>query len=107
MKPAPSTFAVRALLTGSLFFGTGAVAQSAQPPKTEKAQPSALSTPPRPTSSNRWDSLPRMTAYRCLAEALGTASDPQTGAPLRRSVDPETGKPLCPPIQPSPREAQR
>ena len=106
MKPTPSAFAVSALLTGSLFFATDALAQSVQPSNAQKAQPAAVSAPSRPTSSNRWESLPRMTAYRCLAEALGTASDPQTGAPVRRSVDPETGKPLCPP-PPSTGEPQR
>ena len=50
----------------------------------------------RPTSSNPWDSLPEMSVDHCLAEALGTASDPRTGAPVRAAVDPQTGKPLCP-----------
>ena len=99
MKPAPSAFTLSALLSGSLLLGTEALAQSAQAPEPKQAQPSAVSDLPRPSSSNRWDSLPRMTAYRCLAEDLGTASDPQTGAPLRRSVDPQTGKPLCTPAQ--------
>jgi hypothetical protein len=107
MKPTSSALAVSALLTGSLFLRANALAQEAQAPKTETAQPAAVSDPSRPTSSNRWESLPRMTAYRCLAEALGTASDPQTGAPLRRSVDPETGKALCPPTQPSTGEPKR
>jgi len=101
MKPAPSAFAVSAFVTGSLFLSADALAQSAQSPRIEKATPSAVPAAPSPTSSNPWESLPRMTAYRCLAEALGTASDPQTGAPLRRSVDPETGKPICPPVEPS------
>jgi hypothetical protein len=107
MKPTPSAFFATALLTGGLFFSTDAFAQSIQPPNAEKVQPVAVSDPSRPTSSNRWESLPRMTAYRCLAEALGTASDPQTGAPLQRSVDPETGKALCPPTQPSTGKPQR
>jgi len=33
----------------------------------------------------------------CLAEDIGTATDPNTGAPVSRLVDPQTGKPLCPP----------
>jgi len=99
MKPTPSAFALSALLSGSLLIGTDALAQSTQATRPQQAQPSAVSDPSRPSSSNPWDSLPRMTAYRCLAEALGTASDPQTGAPLRTSVDPQTGKPLCPAAQ--------
>jgi hypothetical protein len=47
-------------------------------------------------SSNPRTSLPQMSANRCLAEAIGTATDPKTGAPIAASVDPTTGKPLCP-----------
>lgn len=100
MKPTTSASTFSALLIGALL-GTGAMAESAPPPKTEKAQPSAIPDPARPSSSNRWNSLQRMTAYRCLAEAIGTASDPNTGAPVRASVDPETGEPLCRPEQPN------
>jgi hypothetical protein len=50
-----------------------------------------------------------MSADHCLAEALGTASDPATGAPVRASADPQTGKPLCPSAQPNsgPKPPQR
>lgn len=54
------------------------------------------------TSSNPLESLPAMSADRCAAEAIGTASDPNTGAPVAASIDPETGKPLCPSEQPKP-----
>ena len=39
-----------------------------------------------------------MSADRCTAEALGTATDPKTGAPAPASLDPQTGKPLCPTV---------
>ena len=100
MKPTAS-LDLSALFIGIFLLGTDALARMAQPQETEKARPSAISDPARPTSSNRWESLPRMTAYRCLAEAIGTASDPNTGAPIRASVDPQTGKPICRPEQPS------
>jgi len=92
-------FLCATLLVGTFLPATIASAQTdVRSPRW--TSPSADSAP-RPTSSNRWESLPRMTAYRCLAEALGTASDPATGAPVRAMVDPQTGKPLCRPDQPN------
>jgi hypothetical protein len=115
MKPEASAFASSAAFTFSfLLITVSAVAQAASPPTAGvaqhspvqpttggMAQPSADSGPSRPTSSNPWETLPRMSADRCLAEAIGTAADPNTGAPVRTSVDPQTGKPLCPTVQPS------
>ena len=68
--------------------------QSAAP--TDAKDPTST-TSPDPTSSNPRSSLPAMSADRCVAEAIGTATDPKTGAPVNRAVDPQTGKPLCPP----------
>jgi hypothetical protein len=116
MQTTTSAFASNAAFTfGFLLITVSAVAQAAPPPTGGiaqpfpiqpttggMAQPSAVSGPaPRPTSSNPWATLPRMSADRCLAEAVGTAADPNTGAPVRTSVDPQTGKPLCPTVQPS------
>jgi hypothetical protein len=59
-------------------------------------------------SSTRWDSLPQISADRCLAESIGTATDPKTGKPSR-AVDPDTGRPLCPPepnADPAPRAGE-
>ena len=97
-----TTLALRVLVTGSVLMSPCAVAaQVAQPvANSGNSQPASTSGSPIP-SSNPWDSLPQMSVDRCLAEAIGTASDPNTGAPRRASVDPETGKPLCPPTQPS------
>lgn len=65
-------------------------------------KPLTSTSSPEPPSSNPWTSLPAMPADRCLAEAIGTASDPKTGAPVSSAVDPQTGKPLCPTEQQSP-----
>lgn len=103
MKTIVSAFTLNAVITGSALLIAGpAMAQPVQPPTSGTAQPSAVpDAAPRPTSSNPWETLPRMSADRCLAEAIGTAADPKTGAPVRASVDPQTGKPICPPVQPS------
>ena len=88
-------------LKASLFFsallvsGTAAVGQSKPRSAPAAVQPATRGA--QPTSSNPWESLPSMSTYHCLAEALGTASDPKTGAPVRAAVDPSTGKPVCPP----------
>lgn len=97
MTTASPAFTLKGIIAASaLIFTVAAVAQPVQP-----NQPSAVSdTAPGPTSSNPMESLPAMSADRCAAEAIGTASDPKTGAPVRVSVDPQTGKPLCPTIQP-------
>ena len=86
-----------AMLTGAV-----AISQPAQSPPTGAVpqQSPVPGTAPRPTSSNPWETLPKMSVNRCIAEAIGTASDPNTGAPVRASVDPQTGKPLCPTTQP-------
>jgi hypothetical protein len=103
MKTAVSAFALKAAFAGGALLISGSVmAQAVQPSTDGTAQPSTgPAGDARPPSSNPWDSLPQMTAYRCLAEAVGTASDPKTGAPVRASINPETGKPLCPPAQPT------
>jgi hypothetical protein len=103
MKTAASAFALKATLAGgALFIGGSAMAQAVQPPTGGTAQTSTgPAADARPPSSNPWDSLPQIAAHRCVAEAIGTASDPKTGAPVRASVDPETGKPRCPTAQPT------
>jgi hypothetical protein len=102
MKTTASVFAKAVIVGTALLVTDAAMAQPTQRPAGAAAQPSTVpSGPTQPTSSNRWQSLPKMSADRCLAEAIGTAADPKTGAPVRASVDPETGKPLCPPEQPS------
>ena len=106
MKPTASTLALKAVMVAGLLVGTGEIAQSSSAPSSDQVQRPAAETPQR-TSSNPWQSLQRMTAYRCLAEAIGTASDPKTGAPLRTSIDPQTGKPLCPPTQLTQEEAPK
>ena len=100
MKTKASTFVVAALVTGSMLLPATARAQRHQPPPAARgtAQPiegAAI----RSTTSDPWEILPAMSANRCLAEAIGTASDPNTGAPARASVDPQTGRPLCPSAQ--------
>ena len=102
MKTTASFSAMNAVIIGSaLLITDAATAQPAQPPAGAEVQPSPVPDgATRPTSSNRWQSLPKMSADRCVAEAIGTATDPKTGTPVRASVDPETGKPLCPPEQP-------
>ena len=95
----------------AVILGSAACAQSTQVPASpaapdvtgEVGQPNAQpGAAPEATSSNPFESLPAMSADRCAAEAIGTASDPKTGAPVRASVDPQTGKPLCPTAPPSP-----
>ena len=110
MKAATWSFVLEAVLAGSALLTTdaamaqpaGGKAQPAQPPTGGEVQPSSVPVgTAQPTTSNRWETLPAMSADRCLAEALGTAADPKTGAPVRASVDPQTGKPVCPTPQPT------
>jgi hypothetical protein len=99
---AVSLFAMTVAVSSALLVCANAVAQTVQPPAGPPPQASEVSgTTPRAPSSNPRISLPQMSADRCLAETVGTASDPKTGAPVRASIDPETGKPLCPAPQPS------
>ena len=102
MTTKASFFAMKAVMVGAASVITdAAVAQLTQPPAGAEAQaPTVAGEPTQPTSSNRWQSLPKMSADRCVAEAIGTAADPKTGAPVRATVNPETGKPLCPPEEP-------
>jgi hypothetical protein len=86
----------------AMLMTTAAVAQPA-PQKGSTAQPSVVRDTPRATTSNPWDTLPAMSVDRCMAEAIGTASDPRTGAPITASIDPQTGKPLCPSQEPKPK----
>ena len=104
MKTTGSAFRWKAVITSSALLVTrAAIAQPVQSPAPAggQAQPSAVSGPTPQPSSNPWVTVPNMSADRCLAEAIGTASDPRTGAPARASVDPQTGKPLCPTQQPT------
>jgi hypothetical protein len=96
MKTRALTFAVAALA----MLPSIAVAQRHRPAlvSSGSAQPVEAAAM-RWTSSNPWESLPAMSADRCLAEAIGTASDPRTGVPIRSSLDPQTGRPLCPSAQ--------
>ena len=98
MKSNSSLLAIGAVLGLSAGTNCQALAQPVQP-ATGGANYGQVAPNPGPaTSSNPWETLPRMSVDRCLAEALGTASDPRTGAPARSSVDPETGKPVCPTV---------
>ena len=94
----------------AVILGSAACAQSTQVPASSAAPdvssgvaqpPAQTSAAPEPTSSNPLESLPAMSADRCVAEAIGTATDPKTGAPVSATVDPQTGKPVCPPEQPN------
>jgi hypothetical protein len=92
----------------AVILGSTACAQSTQDPASSAPVSGGVTQPPpqttaapEPTSSNPWESLPSMSADRCLAEAIGTATDPKTGAPVNATVDPQTGKPVCPPQQPN------
>jgi hypothetical protein len=94
----------------AVILGSAACAQSTQDSASSAAPhvsgevtqpPSQTSAAPEPTSSNPLESLPAMSADRCVAEAIGTATDPKTGAPVNATVDPQTGKPVCPPEQPN------
>ena len=99
---AVSSFAMTVAVSSTLLVCANAVAQTVQPPTGAPTQASeGPGTTPRAPSSNPRTSLPQMSADRCLAEAVGTASDPKTGAPARASIDTQTGKPLCPAPQPS------
>lgn len=88
------------LLTAACAQSQPAVGDASQAATDGKPVTSASS--PEPTSSNPRTSLPAMSADRCVAEAIGTATDPKTGAPASSAVDPQTGKPLCPTEQQSP-----
>jgi hypothetical protein len=102
MKTRASLFSITVIAGSALLITDAAMAQPTQPPAGAQDQPSTIPDgATRPTSSNRWQSLPKMSADRCVAEAIGTAADPKTGAPVRASIDPETGKPLCPPEPPT------
>lgn len=99
MKTKSWTYASKAsAIASALLMNTAAVAQTTQPaqPKGETALPPAVpDKAPKPT-------LPAVSVDRCMAQAVGTASDPKTGAPVTASLDPQTGKPLCPSIPPTP-----
>ena len=58
-----------------------------------------LNTAPQP-ASNPWVVVPEVPADRCVAEAVGTAENPKTGALERVVIDPETGKRVCPAAPP-------
>jgi hypothetical protein len=82
--------------------GSVACTQSPQAPPGSATPALSSDAAPDPTSSNPRSSLPAMSADRCKAEALGTATDPETGVPAGAGVDPQTGKPICPPARPNP-----
>lgn len=87
---------VRKAMTGSAFL----IAACAT---TDPVQPSATTQETRSSAAvpGTAPQLPAMSADRCVAEAIGTATDPTTGAPVSATVDPQTGKPVCPPEQPN------
>lgn len=93
MKTKSWPYASKALsIASALLMSTGAVAQTTQPVQSKGATtlpPAVPDKAPEPT-------LPAVSVDRCTAQAIGTASDPKTGAPVTTSVDPQTGKPLCP-----------
>ena len=92
MKTTASGFARKAAMTGGALLITACTAtQPVQPAST--TQGVAQSTAGPGTAPQ----LPAMSADRCVAEAIGTASDANTGAPVSATVDPQTGKPVCPP----------
>ena len=77
---------------------TSACTQSVAPGASAAAYPQAINSEATDTpSSNPSGSLPQMSPDRCVAEAIGTATNPDTGAPEPVKVDPQTGKPVCPP----------
>lgn len=79
-----------------------AVAQPVEPPASAISQPATGQASPQ-SASNPWVQVPAASSDRCLAEAIGTASDPKTGRPNDGAkVDPKTGKPVCPPSPKSP-----
>ena len=85
-------------IASALLMTAGAGAQPASPtqPGGATALPPAIpDKAPKPT-------LPAVSVDRCIAQAVGTATDPKTGAPVTASIDPQTGKPLCPSIPPIP-----
>jgi|SRR6478609_3052576 len=101
MKTTALIFAIPLIAASALLTSSAGTAQPAHPTHAGDEQSSARSAAQSGLpSSNAWDSLPQMSAYRCLAESIGTASDPKTGAPLRASTDPQSGTPLCPTPQP-------
>ena len=102
MKITSWTFHSKALVAaGAILMTASAGAQSTQPSAPKGSPAPVPSSAPRTPSSNQWDSLRAMSADRCTAEAIGTASDPRTGAPVAKSIDPQTGKPICPSAQPA------
>jgi hypothetical protein len=91
MKTAASGFAHNAAFLTCAFLTTACA--STQPVQSPSGQSMAVpGTAPQ---------LPAISADRCVAEAIGTATDPNTGAPVGAAVDPQTGKPLCPSEQPN------
>jgi hypothetical protein len=106
MKTTTSVFARKAAISASAFLITAAAGAQTRPvpaPIGGLALPSAVYSGALQTTSNPWGSLPTMSVDHCLAEALGTVSDPATGAPVHASADPQTGRPLCPSAQPNSR----
>ena len=101
MKTTALIFAIPLIAASALLTSSAGTAQPAHPAHAGDEQSSARSAAESGLpSSNAWDSLPQMSVYRCLAEAIGTASDPMTGAPVGASTDPQSGRLLCPNSQP-------
>ena len=91
MKTTSPGFALNAAITGGALLITAcAASQSKQP--SPAAQGTAASSAVPGTSQQ----LPAVSADRCVAESVGTATDPSTGAPMSAAIDPQTGKPLMP-----------
>ena len=93
---------MKTVTSGLALMGTALLITACDSTDPAHAPSSALtaSAAPQQTSSNPLQSLPAMSADRCVAEAIGTATDPKTGAPVSATIDPQTGKPVCPPEQP-------
>ncbi len=96
MKTTASGFALNAALTSSALLITACASNpNVQPAATTDGTVNSSAVP------GTAPQLPAMSADRCVAEAIGTATDPDTGTPVNAAVDPQTGKPLCPPEQPN------
>lgn len=95
MKTIASGFTINAAIASSALLLTACgTTQTDQP---SSATDGTASSPAAPGTAPQ---LPAMSADRCVAEAVGSATDPNTGSPVAAAVDPETGKPLCPPEPP-------
>ena len=96
MKTRASGFVLNAAVTGGVLLITACAAN--QP---EQPSPATQGTADSSAVPGTAQQLPAVSADRCVAESVGTATDPNTGTPVSAAVDPQTGKPLCPPEPPN------